>query len=76
MKGDEGAVKRLLTDLWRRDAQEAAADPHHDGNMFSFYYRSRLDIALPGGGRFDCENMRPGCRASCQTTGSRPTTRT
>ena len=36
-------------------------DPHHDGNMFSFYYRSRLDIGLAGGGRFDCEDMRPGC---------------
>jgi hypothetical protein len=29
--------------------------------MFSFYYRSRLDIGLAGGGRFTCEDMRPGC---------------
>ena len=50
-----------MTNRWRSDAQEAAVDPNHDGNMFSFYYRSRLDIGLPGGGRFDCEEMRAGC---------------
>jgi hypothetical protein len=61
VKGDPGAVKRLLSDRWRHDAQEAAVDPHHDGNTFSFYYRSRLDIGLPGGGRFDCENLRASC---------------
>jgi len=61
VKGDPSAVKRLLTDRWRHDAQEAAVDPHGDGNMFSFYYRSRLDIGLPDGGRFDCEDLRPGC---------------
>ena len=27
--------------------------------MFSRYYRSRLDISLAGGGRFDCEDIRP-----------------
>jgi hypothetical protein len=27
--------------------------------MFSRYYRSRLDIGLSGGGRFDCEDIRP-----------------
>jgi hypothetical protein len=36
-------------------------DPHADGNTFSFYYRSRLDIGLPDGGRFTCEDMRSGC---------------
>jgi dienelactone hydrolase len=61
LKGDSSATKRLLTNRWRSDAQEAAVDPNHDGNMFSFYYRSRLDIGLPGGGRFDCEEMRAGC---------------
>jgi hypothetical protein len=29
--------------------------------LFSFYYRSRLDIALADGTRFTCEDMRPGC---------------
>ena len=46
MKGDASADKRLLTNRWRADSQEAAIDPNHDGNMFSFYYRSRLDIRL------------------------------
>ncbi len=61
VKGDATADRRLTTDRWRHDAQEAAVDPHGDGNMFSFYYRSRLDIGLNGGGRFVCEDMRPGC---------------
>jgi dienelactone hydrolase len=61
VKGDASAARRLLTDRWRHDAQEAAVDPHGDGNMFSFYYRSRLDIGLPGGGRFTCEDLRKGC---------------
>src|SRR3954462_7961402 len=55
------ADKRLLTNRWRADAAEAAVDPTGDGNMFSWYYRSRLDIGLSGGGRFKCEDMRPGC---------------
>jgi dienelactone hydrolase len=62
LKGDPSADPRLLTSRWRADGQEAAIDqPNHDGNMFSFYYRSRLDIHLTAGGTFDCENMRPGC---------------
>jgi dienelactone hydrolase len=61
VKGDPTADNRLTTDRWRHDAQEAAVDPHQDGNMFSFYYRSRLNIGLSGGGRFVCEDMRPGC---------------
>ena len=46
---------------WRSDAAEAAVDPDHDGNAFSFYYPSRLDIRLAGGTRWDCENLRSGC---------------
>jgi hypothetical protein len=61
VKGDASADKRLVTSRWRGDAQEAAVDPHADGNMFSWYYRSRLDIGLSGGGRFVCEDMRAGC---------------
>ncbi|HEV3227942.1 MAG TPA: hypothetical protein VGY97_00600 [Solirubrobacteraceae bacterium] len=62
VKGDPTADQRLLTNRWRVDGQEAAIDqPNHDGNMFSFYYRSRLDIHLASGGTFDCESMRPGC---------------
>jgi dienelactone hydrolase len=61
VKGDATADRRLTTSRWRTDAEEAAVDPHQDANMFSFYYPSRLDIGLAGGGRFTCENMRPGC---------------
>src|SRR4051794_1798576 len=61
LKGDPTADRRLITNRWRNVADEAAVDPNHDANMFSFYYRSRLDIGLSGGGRFNCENMRPGC---------------
>jgi dienelactone hydrolase len=61
VKGDATADARLLSDRWRHDGAEAAVDPGHDGNMFSFYYPSRLDIRLAAGGRFDCESLRPGC---------------
>src|SRR3954449_7517616 len=70
LKGDPTADSRLLTDRWRADAPEAAVDPDHDGNQFSFYYPSRLDVRLAGGGRFDCENLRSaaGCalRRDCE----------
>jgi dienelactone hydrolase len=59
VKGDPSADRRLLSDRWFNDAQEAAVDPDGDGNMFSRYYRSRLDIGLAGGGRFECEDIRP-----------------
>lgn len=59
VKEDPSADRRLLSNRWFNDAQEAAVDPDHDGNMFSRYYRSRLDIGLSGGGRFDCEDIRP-----------------
>ena len=53
--------RRLITGRWRNVPDEAVVDPTGDGNMFSFYYRSRLDIGLAGGGRFKCEDIRPGC---------------
>lgn len=46
---------------WRHDATEAQIDPSHDGNAFSFYYPSRLDITLTSGQRWTCEDLRPGC---------------
>jgi dienelactone hydrolase len=61
VKRDGSADKRLLTNRWRADTREAAIDPNHDGNMFSFYYPSRLDIGLAAGGRFRCEDIRTGC---------------
>jgi dienelactone hydrolase len=61
VKGDPSADARLLSDRWRHDAVEAAVDPSHDGNAFSFYYDSRLDIHLDGGTRWTCEQLRAGC---------------
>ena len=60
VKKDSSADKRLLTTRWRSDAAEASVDPDNDGNHYSFYYRSRLDIKH-GTGRFKCEDLRAGC---------------
>jgi dienelactone hydrolase len=69
VKEDPSADARLTSDRWFHDAEEAAIDPDRDGNMFSRYYRSRLDIGLAGGGRFDCEDFRPDAmRASPPST--------
>ena len=46
VKGDATADARLLTTRWQDDG----------GSLFSFYYRSRLDI-----GGFTCEDLRAGC---------------
>jgi dienelactone hydrolase len=72
LKHSASASKRLLTKRWLADTQEAAVDPHHDGNMFSFYYRSRLDIGVPGGGRFHCEDLRSGCPGMLAKDGQPP----
>jgi len=63
VKGDPAADRLLLTDRWRRDTESAAVDPTRDGNIFSFYLRSRIDIARAGGGRVLCEDLRGGCPA-------------
>ncbi len=61
LKHDPTADARLLTTRWRHDPIEAGIDPNHDGNAFSFYYWSRLDVHLASGQRFDCEDLRDGC---------------
>jgi dienelactone hydrolase len=61
LKHEPSADRRLLTNRWREDPVEGSVDPNHDANAFSFYYNSRLDIGLAGGGRFDCESLRDGC---------------
>lgn len=61
LKKQASGYRRLVTTRWRADQQEAEVDSFGDPNMFSFYYRSRLDIHKPNGGRFDCEEMRRGC---------------
>lgn len=57
LKHDAGAGARLLTDRWTQDAAEAAVDPGHDGNLFSTYYRSRIDAGRDGGRRVTCEDL-------------------
>jgi hypothetical protein len=61
LKGDPSADARLLTERWRGDPIEAKVDPNGDGNAFSFYYWSRLDIHLASGAAWDCEDLRDGC---------------
>jgi pimeloyl-ACP methyl ester carboxylesterase len=61
VKHQRSAYRRLVTRRWQHDAAEASVDSYGDGNAFSYYYRSRLDIAKPGSGRFDCEDLRRGC---------------
>jgi dienelactone hydrolase len=61
VRGEKAADKRLLTNRWREDPLEAAVDRHNDGNAFSFYYYSRLDVHRASGESFDCENLRRGC---------------
>ncbi len=63
VKGDRSATRRLLTTRWRHDGRGAAVDPAGDGNLFSRYYRSRLDLGHGGGRRLRCENLRAGCAA-------------
>lgn len=61
LKHDPMADNELLTQRWRDDPIEASIDPNHDGNAFSFYYYSRLDIHLANGQVWDCEDLRDGC---------------
>ena len=50
--------------------------PDGDGNLFSFYYRSRLDISAPSGARFTCEDLRAGCAGMSSRTAGPAATRT
>jgi len=61
LKHAPGADAQLLTQRWRNDPIEAGIDPNHDGNAFSLYYYSRLDVHLANGQVWDCEDMRDGC---------------
>lgn len=40
-----------------------------DGNLFSFYYPSRLDITVGGGRSVGCEHLRAGCKAMVKRDG-------
>jgi hypothetical protein len=54
------ATRRLLSDRWRHDPEGKSVDLQHDGNLFSFYYRSELAIHA-GGNLVTCRDMRRGC---------------
>ena len=61
VKRDPSADARLLSDRWRSDPGDRAVDPAGGGNLYSFYYRSRLDVRRADGSRFTCEDLRTGC---------------
>ena len=67
LKGDRTADRRLLTTRWMDDAQEKAVDPEGDGNMYSFYFPSRIAF---GGVR--CDDLRAGCAALSPDDGLPP----
>jgi hypothetical protein len=69
LKHDPSADARLLSTRWQHDADEARVDPTHDGNAFSFYYRSRLDVHRADGSVFDCEDLRAGCAGMVSADG-------
>lgn len=60
--GDPTADARLLTDRWRADAIGESVDHNSppDGNLYSFYFPSRLDLGN-GSGEVTCDDMRAGC---------------
>ncbi len=60
LKHRQSAVRRLLSDRWRKDPEEAQVDPRGDPNLYSFYYRSQL--AIHAHGRLvQCADLRTGC---------------
>jgi dienelactone hydrolase len=63
LRRDRSADARLLTTRWNDDRLEREVDGQvpPDGNLYSTYFPSRLDIALRAGGRFTCEDLRAGC---------------
>jgi hypothetical protein len=63
VKGDASADSRLLTDRWCDDDLSREVDLNGDGNMYSFYFRSRRDITLSGGAASTSEDLRSDCPA-------------
>ena len=61
VKEDPAADRQLLSTRWRSDPGDRRVDPAGGGNLFSFYYRSRLDFHTTAGKRFACEDLRSGC---------------
>lgn len=61
LQNDPNADRMLLSTRWRSDATAAVQRPGGDANLYSWHYRSRMDIGLSNGQRFRCENLRDGC---------------
>ena len=58
---ERAADERLLSDRWRADAPGRAVDLNDDGNLFSFYFRSRFDLTDASGNAQACDDVRAGC---------------
>ena len=57
---DPSADRRLLSRRWTSDARDREVDPPGKGNLYSDYFRSRVDIGLPFGGRASCSDVQRG----------------
>ncbi len=57
------ADRLVLTDRWLDDRIGAGVDLGGDGNLLSFYLRSRYAFERAGGRRVGCADMRAGCAA-------------
>jgi dienelactone hydrolase len=58
---EQRADAHLLSDRWRDDEPGREVDLNDDGNLFSFYLRSRYDLTMAGGEQAICDDMRSGC---------------
>ena len=61
LQHDPNADNKLLTARWRTDPVAATVDPAKDPNLYSWHYKSRLDLTLANGQHYACENLRDGC---------------
>ncbi len=59
---DPTADARLLTDRWCADTPSAQVDLDGDGNLYSFYFRSKLKFRLDAGGTARIDNLRQACQ--------------
>lgn len=61
LRAEASADAQLMNPPWTDDAATRAVDPSGDSNMYSYHYRSRMDIGLSDGHRFRCEDLRSRC---------------
>ena len=66
------AHRRLVSDRWRHDEPGRAVDPGNDGNLLSFYLRSRFALTNAEGNLKTCDNMRGGCPSLSSKGSTRP----